>query len=178
MFLIDETGPYCVNWTVKAVEAGFEKSPRSSRASKDPLADERAQRERHAIEEQYYADVGIPTIRVTQSSMPSILVSNLRSLLLMQHRHAALPNAIHRELCERLQASIITGQTPLEVILPFVHRHDLPLEVVRSAFASALLAGDVNAELVDSAVLLDIPLKRKRHDPWQVLAPWFSRAAT
>lgn len=177
LFLRDELGPYCVNWTVKATDDGFTRRMSRSGPPKDPMADERAERSRHAIEERYYADAGISTVRVTQSSLPRTFVSNLLSLLLMQHRHAELQPSTYWQLCDQLQASTTTGQPPFEIVLSIVHRHKLPLEEVRSAFATALLVGDVQADLMDRPVLIDTPLHPRRRDPWQVLAALFQRPA-
>lgn len=175
LFLHDHDGPYCVNWTVKTTDEDFTRPMTRSRPSKNPVADERAERSRHAIEERYYAEAGIHTMRLTQSNMPREFVVNLRSLLLLQHRHPELPPSAYWQLCEQLQASTTTGQPPFEIVLSIVHRHKLPLEEVRSAFATALLVGDVQADLMDRPVLIDTPLHPRRRDPWQVLAPLFQR---
>lgn len=177
LFLHDDLGPYCVNWTVKTTEDDFVRKTSQSEPSKDPEADERAERSRHAIEERYYADAGIPTVRVTESSIPLEFVRNLQSLLLWQYHCPELQPSLYWQLCEQLQASTTTGQPPFEIVLSMVHRYDLPLEVVRAAFATALLMGDVKVDLMDCPVLINIPLRPPRRDPWQVLAPWFQRPA-
>ena len=175
LFLQDKEGPYCVNWTVKKTEEDFESQPSQSRPPRDPLAEQDAERSRHAIEEQYYADAGIPTIRITQNRMPREFVRNLGSLYLLRHRHSEIPHSAYRRLCDQLQASIITGQAPLEIILAAVHRYGLPLEHVRSAFAKALLLGDVQVEMMQRTILIDQSLHPRARDHWQVLAPWFAR---
>lgn len=175
LFLQDEEGPYCVNWTVKKTEEDFESRPSRSRPPRDPLAEKDAERSRHAIEEQYYADAGIPTIRITQNRMPKEFVRNLLRLFLWRHRYPEIPGFAYKRLCDQLQACTITGQAPLEIILTAVHRHNLPLEHVRSAFAKALLLGDVQVEMMQRPILIDQPLHRRARDHWQVLAPWFAR---
>lgn len=56
LFLQDQEGPYCVNWTIKESSDDFEKRPVRDRPSRNPQADCMAERSRHAIEALYYAD--------------------------------------------------------------------------------------------------------------------------
>lgn len=117
LFLRDDTGPYCVNWTIKAEAAGFDKAIHKRPKSRSKTADD-AVRARHAIEERYYLDAGIPTIRIVDSSIPATLSHNLRCLLGMQQHQIDIDESIYEELCAQLQASFHTAQTPCEIGYP------------------------------------------------------------
>lgn len=179
LFLADEAGPYCVNWTIKGSKEEF--SRRLILADKPvraPAKERTAIEMRHAIEERYYLDAGIPTIRIVDRDLPDMFLQNIRSLLLMMHRAPELDAGIYVELCERLQASTRTTQRPLDILLSMVHRYDVSLEGLRSAFGRALWQRDVRAELMDEAIFIDHPLKAERRDPLRVFANWFSRQTT
>lgn len=178
LFLKDHDGPYCVNWTIKDVAEGFDRRLPGSKPSSNPQAEIAAVRSRHAIEELYYNDAGIPTKRIVESDLCIPFFENLRSLLLIQHRAAQVEAGIYTEICERLQASIQTGQRPLDIILSVSHRYGLPLSLCQACFARALWQSDVRAELMDGAIFIDRPLKPQRRDPLQVYASWFTRQST
>jgi hypothetical protein len=175
LFLTDQDGPYCVNWTIKGSSEEFQRSLLRSKPTKDPQAEVNAVRSRHAIEERYYADAEIPTRRIVERDLPELLIQNLRSLLLLQHRAANVDLSIYAEVCDRLQASVQTGQRPLEVLLSVVHRHGLDIDTAKASFARALWRGDVRAELMEDAIFIDRPLQPMRRDPLHVFSAWFAR---
>jgi len=175
LFLVDQEGPYCVNWTVKSTSEEFARRLLDSRPARNPDAEINAVRGRHAIEELYYADADIRTVRIVDRDLPDLLIQNLRSLLLVQHRAAQVDAGIYAEICERLQASVQTGQRPLDVLLSVMHRYDIQLDVAKACFARALWQRDVRAELIDEPIFIDRPLKPQRRDPLQVFSAWFAR---
>jgi hypothetical protein len=175
LFLTDELGPYCVNWTIKGTADEFQRQLLTTKPSRSPEKESIAVRARHAIEERYYADGAIPTIRIVNRELPEMFFQNIRSFLLMSHRAANLDPGLYKEICERLQASIQTGQPPLDVLLAVMHRHNLQLEVVKAAVNRALWRRDVRPELMDEVIFIDLPLKPERRDPLQLFGPWFAR---
>jgi hypothetical protein len=178
LFLTDEGGPYCVNWTIKGSNEEFsERLILADRPSRAPAKECAAVEMRHAIEERYYLDAGISTIRIVDRDLPDMFVQNIRSLMLMMHRAPVLKAEIYCELCERLQASTRTAQRPLDILLSMVHRYNLSLEVLRSAFGRALWQRDVRAELMSEAIFIDHPLRAEHRDPLEIFASWFSRPA-
>lgn len=174
LFLADEQGPYCINWTIKSSREEFQRPLVSNRPTNHATAAE-AVRMRHAIEERYYADAGVPTLQIVDHDIPALLAQNLRSAVLVQHRAAILDVGLYAEICERLQVSIRTGQRPLDILLSVVHRHDVPLEIAKAAFSRAIWRRDVRPELIDEVIFIDRPLKPERRDPLQVFAAWFAR---
>ncbi|WP_287881867.1 hypothetical protein [Aquitalea sp.] len=175
LFLMDQYGPYCVNWTIKSSMDEFQRRLLGTKPARNPQAEINAVRSRHAIEERYYADAWIPTVRIVDRDLPESLIQNLRNLLLVQHRAAEMDAGLYAEICERLQSSIQTGQKPLDVLLSVMHRHDLSLDLAKASFARALWRRDVCAELMDEVIFIDRALKPQRRDPLQVFSAWFAR---
>ncbi|WP_155419428.1 hypothetical protein [Chromobacterium subtsugae] len=175
LFLMDQDGPYCVNWTIKSSPDEFQHRLLGTKPARNPQAEISAVRSRHAIEERYYADAGIPTIRIVEHDLPELLIQNLRNLLLVQHRAVEVDAGLYAEICDRLQASIQTGQVPLDVLLSVMHRHDLSFDLAKASFARALWKRDVRAELMDEVIFIDRPLRTPRQDPLQVFSAWFAR---
>lgn len=175
LFLQDQDGPYCVNWTIKESAEDFEKRPIRDRPSRNPRSDCTAERSRHAIEALYYSDAAIPTVRIVRRDLPELFIQNLCSLLIGQHRAAEVDAGIYAEICDRLQASIQVGQRPLDVLLSVVHRHDLSLDLAKACFYRALWRRDVRAEFMDEAIFIDRELRPLRNDPLQIFADRFAR---
>lgn len=175
VFLLDECGPYCVNWTVKQSEEDFERSISARRRVRDPNKDKAAAQARHAIEAQYYLDAGIRTVRVVASGIPAHLANNLRNLFLYQRQRPELKHETWQELEDRLRAAIQTETPPLEVLLSMAHRHGLELEQLRSAFFWVLWERRVRVELVDEPIMIDRPLRAERSDLFKRFDKWFSR---
>lgn len=175
LFLIDQNGPYCVNWTIKQSSEDFGRPLIRDRPSRRAAADAEKTAARHAIEEQFYLDAHIPTIRVVDRDIPELFFENLQSLLLLQHRAAAVDGGIYAEVCDRLRASIQTGQPPLEIVLSVMHRYDLTLDVAKALFFRSIWRRDVRPELMDEPIFIDRPLKPEMRDPLQVYAHWFKR---
>jgi hypothetical protein len=173
LFLMDGQGPYCVNWTIKSSSEEFHRSLFTNRPAKQGAA--KAVSMRHAIEERYYADALIPTLRIVDRDIPALLFQNLRSVMLVQHRATSIDVGLYAEICERLQASIQTGHPPIEILLSVVHRHDITMETAKAAFSRAIWRRDVRPELIDEVIFIDRPLKPERRDPLQVFATWFAR---
>ena len=175
LFLSDAQGPYCVNWTIKSTEEEFGRRLLASRPSRRPKEDAEAVRIRHAIEERYYADAGIPTIRVVDRDMPALFIQNIKDFILIQHRAAGFDAALYAEVCDRLQACIQTGQPPIMALGSMMRRYDLSLEIAKAACWRALWRRDVRPELMDEAIFPDLPLKPQRRYSLHAFSAWFAR---
>lgn len=175
LFLTDARGPYCVNWTVKHSEEGFEQPLFLNRPVKNPGKAIQSTGERHAIEECYYLDAAIQTIRVVNRQIPDEFAFNLMTLFLLQHRAKDIPLAIYQEACDRLQACLHTGQPPLELSLSLIHRYNLSPDLAKALLFRAIWRRDVRPELFDEAIFIDRPLKPEKRDPLKVFAAWFAR---
>jgi len=158
LFLVDDQGPYCVNWTVKKTPGDFEHSPIAWRRVRAPNADVTRQRDRHAIEATYYEDAGIRTVRIVEHLFPSCLVANLRCLFLHSRRRE-LAATVEQELESRLRASLSTGEPPLAVAMAVARRHGCACDDLLDATYRLLWLRRIPVELVDSPLFLDQPLQ-------------------
>ena len=175
LFLVDQDGPYCVNWTIKGAADDFQRPLLGDKPSKNATADAMVVRARHAIEERYYLDADIRTVRIVDRDIPELFNQNLRSLILMQNRAVSIDDAVYVEVCDRLQASMQTGQPPMDVLISVMHRYDIPMETAKTIFYRAIWQRDVRPELMEEVIFIDRPLKPERKDPLQVFGSWFSR---
>ncbi|HEY4080551.1 MAG TPA: hypothetical protein VGM81_07635 [Burkholderiaceae bacterium] len=175
LFLADDLGPYCVNWTVKDTEEDFSRSVHLRRRVRNPSGDAQDARARHAIEEQLYFDAGIRTVRVIESTIPDRLECNLRNLLLHQRRRGSGAEHVERELEDRIRASLRTGEAPQAVVLAVVHRHGWQYQDVRQSLYQILWERRVRVEMIDASILMDQSLVPERNDPIQRYAHLFNR---
>ncbi|NMM14160.1 MAG: hypothetical protein HHJ17_11570 [Rhodoferax sp.] len=175
LFLSDAGGPYCVNWTVKNTEDDFNHSFRKDRPVRDPKGDELEARARHAIEDIYYQDAGIRTVRITLRDVPKTLQINLRNLFTWHAREITVPDEVKAEIVERLRASIQTGQAPLEILLSIRQRHGHELHDLKAVFFQAVWNRLIRVDLINEPILVDRPLKPETTDIIVLFAHWFTR---
>ena len=178
LFLMDQDGLYCVNWTIKGAVEDFKRPLMKDRPSKRVAVEAAKTVARHAIEERLYLDANIPTIRVVGRDIPELFFQNLQSLILLQHRAAAVDAGVYGEVCDRLRASMQTGQSPLDIVLSVMHRYDLSLDISKALFFRAIWRRDVRPELMDEPIFIDRPLKPELRDPLQVYGKWFERLSS
>lgn len=79
LYLKDDQGPYCVNWTIKRTQDQFKIA---NIGDTEFLQSEKNKKKawiRHAAEELYYQDAGIPTYQVTSENFNKNLIKNLRA---------------------------------------------------------------------------------------------------
>lgn len=175
LFLADDRGPYCVNWTIKQDEKDFQRSVNLHSRVRDQKSDTRGAQARHAIEEQLYWDADIRTVRFVAATVPPNLDHNLRNLYLHHRCINALGEVVEHELEDRLRASLTTGEPPQSILLSVTHRHGRDYQDVRQTFFRLLWERRVRVELIDEVVLVDRPLKPERADVLQRFRHLFDR---
>lgn len=175
IFLADEHGPYCVNWTVKATAEGFSGSIGSDRPVRDPKKDASKSCARHAIEEMYYRDAGIRTVRVTRKDIPDALDGNLRRLYLSLGYKVDLPTDTRRRVLDRLQGCLLTGQPPFEALLAMSRQFDVDVPALKAFMEQAIWHRQLRVELCGDPIFADRPLVPERTDVVRKYAHWFAR---
>jgi hypothetical protein len=174
LFLVDDRGPYCVNWTVKATNDGFFEPIRTAFLPANPVkatADERA---RHAIEEIYYLDAGIRTQRITEAEIDDSLFHTLNHLLLWTKRKVSADEHTRDEILDRLRACLITQRPPLDEMVAMRSTYQLSIEELKTLFFQAIWYRELRVDLW-SFISIDRPLKQETRDVLAVFARWFSR---
>lgn len=164
LFLADDQGPYCVNWTVKQANEDFSRSISIHRRIRDEAKDSRSANARHAVEEQLYLDAGIRTVRVVTETIPAQLDHNLSKLFLHQRTFNPLPDHIDQELEDRIRACTRSGEPPQAVLLGVSQRHGCAYQDVRQAFFRILWERRVRVEMFEQDILVDKPLLPERRD--------------
>ncbi|MCP5304962.1 MAG: hypothetical protein H6953_05920 [Chromatiaceae bacterium] len=177
LFLVDAAGPYCVNWTIKLDSQGFHRRAGGSKPVRDPEQAEAKARIRHAIEEIYYRDAGIPTIRVVRRDIPDALEGNLRRLYSSFSTRVDLDDDARSAVIDRLQGCLLTGQPPLEAFLVLRGQLDLDIMQLKALMEQAIWNRALRVDLFEGPVFCDKPLVPERTDVLDQYATWFNRGA-
>lgn len=172
-FVQDADGPYSVNFSVKDRSDAFRK--RTIRTGK-PIRkhDELDIVHRHALEQAYYADAGIPTRRVIGADIDFELRNNLLSLFKFDGQQTCVSTNAGAALIEYFRRHVGTTWKAYELI----HHGAKLLSLDPSAVHVFLMQSIWNREIeVDmfSPILIDRPLKRPSRDPIEVHKNWFDR---
>lgn len=174
LFLEDAYGPYCVNWSVKKADEDFSRSISLARRIRNPEKDSAKATSRHAIEALFHSDADIRTVRVVSKDIPDAFAHNLRTLFLHQRR-PAVDKAIENEMVDRVSVSLQTHTPPHSILLSMVRRHACTYEVLRHLLFFCIWKRRVKADLFGQALLLDLPLRTEKVDPFKHYAKFFSR---
>lgn len=172
LFLEDSEGPYCINWTVKRDRSSFSNGPPGplSHLKKDRNANER----RHTLEEQYFADASIRTVRVAATDIDTQLVANLTTLAAYDARTLSVPDKLISILVEQFQ-KLVGLQQPVISILPnLVERTGLDRSTCLAIFYRAVWSRLVRVDLY-RPILPDKPLRPERTDVLEDFRQWFER---
>jgi hypothetical protein len=176
IFLKDDQGPYCVNWSVKPRKADFYARPgrRQSKASAKLASEPPSLDTRHLLEERYFADAQIPSHFVAVEDLPFHLIYNLNALCTHSQRTLTLPHEAQEELIHQLQKVVGTPTTVLSMLPIWTARFKCERDELLSAFYKAIWNRRVLVDLY-KPVLVDKPLKVQRTDPLLDYAHLFRR---
>ncbi|TKR57266.1 hypothetical protein D7I39_03085 [Allopusillimonas ginsengisoli] len=176
LFLKDDQGPYCVNWSVKPRKADFyarsrRKQPRQSitLTSGQPSLDMR-----HLLEQRYFADAQIPTHFVATEDLPVDLIYNLNALCARAQRKSSLPYDVEEELIHQFQKIVGTTATVLSMLPPWTVRFKFDRVDCLSTLYKAVWNRRVRLDLY-KPLLVDKPLRAERVDPLLEYAHLFRR---
>lgn len=163
LYLKDDAGPYCVNWTIKRNAEQFRiANPGDTEFLQSKKAAEKA-RIRHAAEELYYLDAGIPTYQVTTANFDKNIIRNLRSayarqLQLNQKLESHMPTA---EIL--IRSTFGAGDTPLELGKYYCRKKRLNFDDWKVILYSILWQKKINFDL-RKPFLIDFPVKISLED--------------
>ena len=160
----------CVNWSIKANEAGFKRPIEKSKWNIAEPAENVLMR--HEIERTYYADAGIHTHFVASSAFDTHLINNLRLL----YRYAQEPLDIcedeHQDMESRFQSCLAAG-LPLSELLPRLVRQGVDaVHVALTCFYQSIWQRRLRVDLF-RPILVDRPLHPEERDVLDVYAKLF-----
>lgn len=177
LYLFDQEGPYCVNWSVKNSLLDFHRTFNPhNRPPSD--ADREAAEYRHELERLYYADGEIPTHHL----VPGMVDRELRiNLLTLHYWWARSPENERTRDREDEMLSWYQEQIPKILI-----QHDLAKIAARRFQTSVydakwvlkkgIFGRSLRVDLFQT-VLDNLPLFPERDDPFAKHATWFARHA-
>lgn len=172
--MMDANGPFCVNWTVKKDEQGFCGVPGQRR---DPTRQQR-QREkadfRHALEEEYYRDASIRTVRVTETAIDDQLAGNLHSLFGWHARPINLSPDQRLEMIAHFQGLLGQDIAPLATFADLKQSFRCDLHDCLGVLYQGIWQRQLAVDLF-RPVLPDRPLRPQQVDVLDVYQDWFRR---
>lgn len=163
--LTDEHGIYAVNWTVKASsDAFFEPAPhnplgRLTRHCRRTDADDA----RHRLEEEYFRQAGIRTVRVAASDLNAAVIANLTDLACQAGRPEPLDFDRRAEMIKSFQALIGRPTTVCANLGEITGRFGCGSEDAITILLQAIWARKIRVDL-HKPILIDRPLVRERID--------------
>lgn len=172
LFMVNEDGQFhCVNWSVKDTETSFKTSPFGTpkRKQKEESATVLA---RHQIEEAYYQDGGIRTVRIGSDLLDKDVVANLKQLFLNHRTKIALTEFQRQQILDKFRIAMDVGIPPYEVILDTCVRGAVTDHDCRTVLYQAIWNRELRVDLF-KPVLINRPLRPEKQDVIEVYADWF-----
>lgn len=173
LFRADARGRYCVNWTIKASPADFER--RGPRLHGKPRSGPSARaRFRHQLESEYFSDAAIRTQRVTGEELDVTLIRNLEELFRYHALPIDVPNSVRQEIEAELARHIGTEVSAFRVLHDATTRWNVDMQCARTIMYQAIWRRTLRVDLF-RALVVDKPLHTESRDPLAVYASWFTR---
>ncbi len=160
----------CVNWSIKADEAGFKRP--IAKASRNNLQSAENVLMRHEIERTYYADAGVYSHFVASSTFDTHAINNLRFLYRYQQASLAMENDERLEMESRFQSCLEVGRPISELLPKLLNKGVTALDTVLTCFYQAIWQRRIRVDLF-LPVLIDRPLHPEAHDVLKVYAKLF-----
>jgi len=171
----DAAGPYFLNWTVKDREEDFEQIKFRGHPSADPNEDAAKARARHAIEETYYCDASIRTVRVTREKIPRDVANNLRQICLWHHRPLRIGRRRRQEIVELLRAHMRMQVPAFETLKSCVTKFHCTLYEATCVLYQSIWTRELRVDLF-RPIVIDKPLRPEERDPMATFGQWFRRS--
>jgi hypothetical protein len=177
VFLKDEQGPYCVNWSVKARYEDFldlKHLTDRKRPTKPIYVDGQPLALRHRIEKQYFDDANIPTHLIGAGNLDTHMLENLRALYVRSHQRTTLPADAQTIFVDLIQEIVGTRQTVLSMLPTLISKLGITREDCLTAFYQAIWHRQLRVDLY-APILPDKPLRPERSDLLSDLSHLFTR---
>ena len=175
--LMDEQGIYVVNWTVKPTqEAFFEPAPHNplGRLTRQCRRMDTADA-RHRLEEEYFRQAGVRTVRVAASDFDTAVVANLTDLACQAGRPEPLDFETRAQMIQLYQGLIGKPTTVCANLGEITHDLACSKEDAITVLLQAIWARKIRVDL-HRPILMDRPLVRERVDILDEYSNLFRRA--
>ncbi len=174
LFLIDEVGPYCVNWTCKDRHAAFNDRRPDIPIPRNAAASESWALFRHALERDVYQDAGIRTQRCAKEDIPEHLRFNLRNLYTHSVWDVDYSQQRRSDIVGALQTGMDLGVPPNEVIIQIGGGDRQEFEKHRLVLFQAIASRQLRVDLLRPIVMSE-RLHPERIDVFKQYSSWYSR---
>ena len=176
LFLKDDQGQYCVNWSVKASREDFYAQPQKapSREASTLANTKRLLNTRHLLEQQYFNDAKIPTHFIASENLNLHLVHNLNSLCAKAQGQPTVSYEVEEELTHKLQNIVDTQTTVLSLLATWSAQFKCDRADLISIFYRSVWNRRVRLDLY-RPILVDKPLRAERTDVLLDHAHFFGR---
>lgn len=178
LYLADDIGPYCVNWTIKKSGEDFQRRMATKRPRAKDAPPDKGELQRHEIEETYYIDGMIPTYRITLDEIDENVRINLLNL---QYWHARSPvNPVDPVKQERIlsdyEKGIGSGFVQYELAKRASKDHSIDVYTTKLILKQGIWSRRLRVDLF-GPLLDDLPLYIESRDVLDVYSSWFARRA-
>jgi len=175
--LIDEIGPYAVNWSIKATLEDFHRT--YTRRNTPTSKEDREKAEfRHELERLYYLDGQIPTHQLVPKMVDNELSINLLDLFYWYARMPQDPGAIavKEEVLAYYREQLPRDRLMHDHAKSAAQKFSISLHDAKWILKSGIFARQIRVELF-RVVADNLPLRAEIHDPFVRYADWFRRLA-
>lgn len=167
LFIQGDSAPYCVNWTIKLRPEDFSRSGLRFAGRARVEKYERHAELRHEIEESYYRDAGVRTVRLTSLDIDRTFVANLRMLFGWHSQEISVEQANKNRALE-IYRDAIDGPTPAyQLVLKVANVIGASEVDAKAMLYQAIWRRELKVELF-SPLLIDQPLVNQKSDPIRV----------
>ncbi|WP_455925923.1 hypothetical protein [Pseudomonas putida] len=175
LFLCPAERPaYCVNWTVKHDDEDFlEKDRQRLKTLKTQKRDIEKAYLRHKVEELYYQEAGIRTLRVAKSTFCKNMTGNLNFLFLWQLHPINLEVSLLQDFTEELIISCSAGDSAKNVIDRYLRYAPYQDDQFRGAFYRLIWNRKLRLNLFQP-IVIDNPMELETKSPLDVYNNFFS----
>lgn len=174
LFLQDQDGPYCVNWSIKLHPEDFDRPASRADPIRNPSVAAHRVQARHEIERVYYEDAGIRTVRIAKTNIDLHVVTNLTQLFGWHLQAVPLDEGQRAEMVTKYETALELGITPIDVIGQLILRHRYRREDCLAVLYQAIWTRRLRIDLF-RPLLVDRPLRPEKRDVIKVYAEWFER---
>ena len=174
LFLEDASGPYCVNWTVKASQEDFYR-PRHRLMGRPDKQEESASSDlRHQIEEIYYQSAGIRTVRISRDMIPRDLAYSLRDVFCWHSRRTRLSEEQRTQALNSYRAAVGSQEVAFDAVKRVASDLNTDLDSAKATLYQLIWKRQLRIDLY-KPILMDQPLSVETLDPLAASSKWFAR---
>lgn len=165
-------GIYCVNWTVKDTESSFKRPGPSSSKMLPKNKESQTSIARHEIEETYYCDADIRTVRISGDKIHPHVAANLTQLFGYHRTELTLNLSEQDEMLNKFRIALDAGISAMDVILMLTANGRFTSHECRTVFYQSIWERKLRVDLF-RPILIDRQIAPENQDVLVEYADWF-----